>query len=524
VVEVGLPRNYWANCQIVEYLRAFLGGRMGWSALRSLLIISGAFGVFDRKVAIEIDGYRRDTVGEDMDLVVRMHRHLRRSKRKYRMHFVPDPVCWTEAPEKYVPLSRQRDRWQRGLIESLTRSMGMLLNPRYGVIGLVAMPYFFFFEMLGPGIELLGYVAVILALALGYVSYAFFVLFFSLAILYGVIVSLIAVYLEGIAYRRYPRIRSLAKLGAYSLIENLGYRQLNSWWRTKAYFTLFVRKKKWGEMERKGYEEAPAEKAPGRRWRYALLLLIALLAAAAVVVPWWLYRRNEAAKFTTPVQEGGVELVARTNGRGLEIHLEDGWSKFVVRGVNVGTALPGKWFSEFPADEELYTEWLEKIAASGANTIRVYTLLDPVFYRALARFNRSGSRKLMLLQEIWPDDDVPGNNLYDPEYTERYHREVATDITALLGREDIPERPGRAWGNYDTDVSAYVLGLLIGREIVWEEASTTNALNADRSGYNGRFVSAQPGANAVETWLAETCDYAESEGPRRRGDSVSMQP
>jgi len=262
VTKVELPRNYWANVQIVEYLRAFLGGRMGWSALRSLLIISGAFGIFDRRVIVEIGGYRRDTVGEDMDLVVRMHRYLREQKRKYRMVFVPDPVCWTEAPQKYTQLGKQRDRWQRGLIESLTGNLRMLFNPRYGIIGLFAMPYFFFFEMIGPAIELLGYAAVVLAVVLGYLNFQFLYLFLALAILYGVIISLIAVYLEGIAYKRYPRLASLLKLSLYSFLENLGYRQLNSWWRSKAYVTYFTRKRKWGKSVRMGYKQVSSYPPP----------------------------------------------------------------------------------------------------------------------------------------------------------------------------------------------------------------------------------------------------------------------
>jgi cellulose synthase/poly-beta-1,6-N-acetylglucosamine synthase-like glycosyltransferase len=262
VTKVELPHNYWANVQIVEYIRAFLGGRMGWSALRSLLIISGAFGIFDRRIVTEIGGYRRDTVGEDMDLVVRMHRYLREQKRKYRMVFVPDPVCWTEAPEKYSQLGKQRDRWQRGLIESLTGNLRMLFNPRYGIIGLFAMPYFFFFEMIGPSIELLGYVTVALALALGYLDFQFLYLFIALAILYGVTVSLMAVFLEGLAFRRYPRLASLLKLSLYSFLENIGYRQINSWWRTKAYVTYFTRKHKWGKLDRMGYRQAKVYPPP----------------------------------------------------------------------------------------------------------------------------------------------------------------------------------------------------------------------------------------------------------------------
>lgn len=246
VTNVRLPRNYWANVQLVEYMRAFLGGRMGWAALRGMLIISGALGGFDKETVIEVGGYDRETVGEDMELVVRMHRYLHKKKRRYRMRFLPDPVCWTNVPETYRGVARQRDRWQRGLIESLNHNAAMLLNPRYGAIGMLAMPYYVVFEMMGPMVELLGYVMIVVALSLRLLDFQFLYLFLAVAVLYGVIVSLIAVYIEGIAYGHYPRLPALVKLTLYALLDNLGYRQLNSWWRTKAYVTYYTRRRIWG--------------------------------------------------------------------------------------------------------------------------------------------------------------------------------------------------------------------------------------------------------------------------------------
>jgi cellulose synthase/poly-beta-1,6-N-acetylglucosamine synthase-like glycosyltransferase len=167
VLSIGLPRSRLAMFQVVEYFRAFLVGRVGWSRLRSLLIISGAFGVFRRDVVEAVGGWWPDTVGEDAELVVRMHRYLRERGEDYRIAFVPDPVCWTEVPETLRTLSRQRRRWQRGLAEALWRHRVMLANPRYGPIGLAAFPYFVVFELLGPLIELLGYLALPLAVAFG---------------------------------------------------------------------------------------------------------------------------------------------------------------------------------------------------------------------------------------------------------------------------------------------------------------------------------------------------------------------
>lgn len=540
VTEVRLPRNILVNLQIVEYLRAFMGGRMGWSALRSLLIISGAFGLFRRDAVLEINGYRLETVGEDMDLVVRLHRHLREKKQEYRMYFVPDPVCWTEAPEKFTQLSRQRDRWQRGLIESLTSNFRMFCNPRYGPIGLFAMPYFFFFEMLGPGVELIGYIAVLLAFIFGLINIQFFLLFIALAFLYSIAVSLFAVYLEGIAFKRYTRISSLFRLAFFAIIENLGFRQINTWWRSKAYVTYFTRKRKWGEIHREGYGEpediapetvaaqkaassvvAPTIMVPetdsGGGWkgikakpRVAWVLVIVFV-ITATIIPLSISRKYTGGTLSgepVPVDVGGAEMTARARGRYFQVHTGRGWRKFVVKGVNFGTALPGKWFSEFPENENLYIEWFKKIAAMNANTIRVYTLLDPAFYRALQKFNSSSGRKLMLLQEIWPDDEVPGYNLYDQEYTKAYRKEITLDIKALMGKAEIPKRKGRAWGQYDTDISDYILGLIIGREILFEEAKATNDLNGLQQGHNGTFISAAPGSNPVETWLAGMCDFA----------------
>ena len=148
VTDVRAPRHFVPLFQAVEYLRAFLGGRVAFSFFNALLIISGAFGLFRRDAVLEAGGYRTSTVGEDMELVVRMHRLWREAKRRYQIVFVPEPVCWTEVPETLRVLKRQRNRWQRGTVDSIGMHKRMLLNPRYGVVGLFGMPYFFLFEML----------------------------------------------------------------------------------------------------------------------------------------------------------------------------------------------------------------------------------------------------------------------------------------------------------------------------------------------------------------------------------------
>lgn len=253
VVEARLPRKFLPAIQVMEYIRAFLCGRAGWSKMNNLLIVSGAFGLFERKAVIECGGYRVGTVGEDMELVVRLHRMMCDKKRRYRILFIPDPVCWTEAPEDLRTLARQRNRWQRGLIETLLRHWKMLFNPRYGAAGMVAMPYFFLFEVMGPVIELTGYMAVIISFAFGWINLTFLWLFLALAILVGVLLSLFSLLLEEFTVKRYERPADVIRLLLLAVLENFGYRQLHSWWRLKAIFDLMRKEKGWGGMQRKAF-------------------------------------------------------------------------------------------------------------------------------------------------------------------------------------------------------------------------------------------------------------------------------
>ena len=261
VVRIELPDKPLPIFQVVEYLRAFLTGRVGWSALQSLLIISGAFGIYRKDEVVAIGGYSRYTDTEDLELVVRLHEHMRRKKRKYRIVFVPDPVCWTEAPETVAVLNRQRNRWHRGLVRTLWTHRRMMFNPRYGAVGLVAFPYFFLFEMLGPFVEILGYVVVVLSYLLGILNLEFFLLFLGVSVLYGVFLSIAAILLEEISFRRYPGWLDLTKLVVFGILENFGYRQLNSLFKVKAFWDVIRRRRAWGRMERAGFRESEPAKA-----------------------------------------------------------------------------------------------------------------------------------------------------------------------------------------------------------------------------------------------------------------------
>ncbi len=256
--KVDLPKKLLPLLQIVEYLRAFMFGRMGWSPLNAMLIISGAFGLFKKDVVIEVGGYRANTIGEDMELVVRIHRVYRLAKKSYRIVFVPDPICWTEAPEDLTTLKNQRVRWQRGLLESLSLNSGLLCHHRGGAVGWLAFPFMLIFEALGPMIELAGYLVMLAFFLLGIISAPLLWAFLFVSIGFGILLSVSSLLLEEMTFHIYQRPRHLLLLLLVVLIENLGYRQINSWWRLigTAHW-LRGREAQWGEMKRTGAWQKP---------------------------------------------------------------------------------------------------------------------------------------------------------------------------------------------------------------------------------------------------------------------------
>jgi cellulose synthase/poly-beta-1,6-N-acetylglucosamine synthase-like glycosyltransferase len=254
---IDLPRNIWALFQVMEYLRAFLFGRLGWSSVNAMLIISGAFGLFRKQTVIEVGGYRTKTIGEDMELIVRIHHHMRDQCRPYRIEFVPDPVCWTEVPEDRQTLRNQRIRWQRGLSESLNAHWGLMFSRGGGWPGWVAFPYMVVFEWLGPIVELIGYLWTAYAWWAGFISGAAFTVFLLVSIGLGVLLSVAGVLLEQLSFQMYPKVSQMFRLVLVAFAENLGYRQLNAWWRIVGLYRWATQKEGgWGTMKRKGKWQA----------------------------------------------------------------------------------------------------------------------------------------------------------------------------------------------------------------------------------------------------------------------------
>lgn len=264
---VGVPRNPLALMQVVEYLRAFLFGRLGWSPFNALLIISGTFGLFHKETVVQAGGYRTDTLGEDMELVVRLHRTLRKSGKPYRISFVPDPICWTEAPEDLRTLGRQRIRWQRGLLESLWPNKRLMVSRRAGFVGRLAFPFALVFEGFGPLIELLGFCTFVLGAIAGLVSVSAMLAFLSITVGLGILLSVSAILLEELSFHVYPKPSHLFALFAAAIMENLGYRQLNSLWRVLGFARWATRRKagEWGAMKRTAsWRKDEPEMASGR--------------------------------------------------------------------------------------------------------------------------------------------------------------------------------------------------------------------------------------------------------------------
>ena len=258
VVEVRMPPGWVARIQVVEYLRAFLLGRTGWSRLGALPLISGAFGLFRRDLVVAVGGFDPDCLGEDFELVTALHRHLREQRRDYRVVFVAEPVSWTEVPARLRVLAAQRRRWHRGLGQVLRKHARMVLHPRYGRIGLFALPYYVLFELLAPLVELLGIVLVPLGLALGAVDPAYAWRLLAAAYGYAVFVSLAALAVEEFSFARYSRWRDLGTVVLASVLEQVGYRQLTCWWRLQGLWAeLRGARYAWGPMPREGFGVAP---------------------------------------------------------------------------------------------------------------------------------------------------------------------------------------------------------------------------------------------------------------------------
>jgi cellulose synthase/poly-beta-1,6-N-acetylglucosamine synthase-like glycosyltransferase len=253
---VRLPRKSIEVIQVVEYLRAFLIGREAWAQGNMLMIISGAFGLFRTDLVRAVGGYRSRAIGEDFDLVARLHRHLLEKGADYEIRFVPDPMCWTEVPSDLKSLGRQRARWQKGLLDVLWPNRDMIFRPGYGRIGWFALPYLWVFELLAPVVEIFGIATIILAACVGVLSREFFLQFLIFGYAFATVISIGSVLQEEITYKRYNDWKDVARLLSYCFLEHFPYRQLHMIWRLQGVWQYLRGDHVWKPLKRKGLASA----------------------------------------------------------------------------------------------------------------------------------------------------------------------------------------------------------------------------------------------------------------------------
>ena len=259
--EGGLGQKPLVKFQTLEYLRAFTTGRIGWSRLRSLLIISGAFGMFDRQTLIEAGGYltssskmKKDTVGEDMELVVRLTRIALEQKKEFIVTYVHQANCYTELPSDFKTLLKQRNRWHRGLLDILSYHRKMIFDYRYKQPGMIGFPYFMIFEMMGPFIEVMGYLALVIGFMIGILNIEIFLLLFSVTIGLGMMISLFSLYIAEKDMKFYSMKETMILI-MIAIIENFGYRQMISLHRVISTFSALRDSGSWGTQKRQGFKK-----------------------------------------------------------------------------------------------------------------------------------------------------------------------------------------------------------------------------------------------------------------------------
>jgi cellulose synthase/poly-beta-1,6-N-acetylglucosamine synthase-like glycosyltransferase len=252
--QINVPKQILPRLQVLDYTRAFLLGRMAWSQLDGLMLISGAMGIFDRETVIRAGGYSTKTVGEDMELVLRMRRYMSENDKKYEVTYIPDPLCWTEVPSDLKSLRKQRTRWTRGLVESLKTHRKLFFNPEFQKLGMLGYPYWMFFEWLAPLLAFAGFIYTIILILTSGINWPFYLLLFIFVYSFAVMLTTWAILFEEITFHKYRRKRDVFKLIATAFIEPFFY-PVHTWFAVRGNFEALRGKKGWGKAERSGFEK-----------------------------------------------------------------------------------------------------------------------------------------------------------------------------------------------------------------------------------------------------------------------------
>lgn len=314
VVDVNMPKTLLGKTQALEYIRAFVLGRMAWSRASGLILISGAFGVFDRKIVLACGGYDKNTVGEDMELVVRMRKYMEERKEPYEVITVPDPLCWTEVPETKEILIKQRNRWMRGTMETLWKHRKLMFNPKYGKLGMVSLPYWFFFEFLGPLVEFLGYIIFIVFLLLGIINWPFFTVLFALVISTGFLYSIYGILVDLVSRQVYTKRKDFLTLIGTAFLEPFYFHPVVVKAGVQGFIDYFKKSHSWGEMTRQGFNQS-TQHLPFKERMAAILkmslrtwglftVVFSVLFLLGVTVEWFWYRYYVSGLNTSVIAEG----------------------------------------------------------------------------------------------------------------------------------------------------------------------------------------------------------------------------
>ena len=246
-----LPKNIIACMQVLEYDRSFLASRIMFDKFNGSLIISGAFGLFKKDVVIAAGGYNNKTMGEDMELVVKLHEYCTVNNMKYTICYATDAICWTQAPEKLSNLKKQRKRWHLGLFQSMIKHRKMLFNPKFGAVGYISYLYFLIYELLSPFIEIFGVLTMLLAFATDLINIPFMVLFFLIYAVFGSVLSLTAFFSRIYTSDLKVTFSDAVKACLLCVFEITCLRFVLAWVRATAFFGYRKKKLQWGRIERK---------------------------------------------------------------------------------------------------------------------------------------------------------------------------------------------------------------------------------------------------------------------------------
>ena len=246
-----LPKNILACMQVLEYDRSFLASRILFDKFNGSLIISGAFGLFKKSVVIDAGGYDPSTMGEDMELVVKLHEYCVSTGMPYRIRYATDAICWTQAPEKLNDLKKQRRRWHLGLFQSMWKHRKRLANPKYGAVSFVSYLYFLLYELLSPFIEVFGVFTMVLAFSVDFLNVPFMLLFFAIYAVFGSVLSLTAFFARIHTIDLKLSVGDVGKALLLCAFEITCLRFVLAFVRLTAFAGYKKKKHSWGSIERK---------------------------------------------------------------------------------------------------------------------------------------------------------------------------------------------------------------------------------------------------------------------------------